>query len=264
MYLSPRHHAATASPSRLLPVLAAALLVSAACGGAKDQAAMSAAADTAAVTAAPPAAAAAASTMPAAPAGNTGSSVRKNEATKPKAAVKLTLASGTRIPVTIRDSITSRHDTTGTVISAVVASDVKDAKGNVVIPAGSPVAMHIAVITASKAGDTKGEGRLELSITSVTVGKTAEPLDVSITDVPHKMVGRGITKGQATDVAVGTAVGALAGQLIGKNTKSTVIGGSVGAVAGGVVAVKGAQSDLVVAAGTEVSFALPRALTYTP
>lgn len=168
------------------------------------------------------------------------------------------------VPVTIRDSITSRHDTTGKVITAVVASDVKDAKGNIVIAAGSPVAMHIAAISPSKAGDTKGEGVLELAVTSLTLGKSAHSVAVSLKDVPHKMVGRGITKGQATDVAVGTAVGAVAGQLIGKNTKSTVIGGSVGAVAGGVVAVKGAQRDIVVAAGTEVSFALPQAITYRP
>jgi uncharacterized membrane protein len=75
------------------------------------------------------------------------------------------------------------------------------------------------------------------------------------------MKGRGVTKGEGEDVAVGAAAGALVGQLIGKNTRSTVIGGAVGAVGGGAVAVKGAQRDIIVAAGTHITFQLPQAIT---
>lgn len=270
MRLTSRSSSPIVSRSRSLPVLAVALVAAVACGGAKSDASMAKADSTAAPApaAAAPAPAAPAPAAATAPARTSGSSVRKNDAgtapAKPKAPTSFTLASGTMVPVTIRDSITSRRDTTGVVLSAVVASDVKDERGNIVIAAGSPVAMHIAVLTASPPGDTKAEGKIDLAVTSITVGKSTESVDVHITDVPHKMVGRGVTKGQVTDVAVGTAIGALAGRLAGKSTKATVVGGAAGAVAGGVVAAKGAQSDVVVAPGTQVSFALPRAVTYTP
>jgi hypothetical protein len=172
-----------------------------------------------------------------------------------------TAPSGTTVEVTIRDSISSRKYSAGHVIGGSVANDVKDERGRVVIPAGSEVALEITKISPSEPGDTKGEGTLELTVTSITVGGTAHDARTVVPSVPHIMKGRGITKGEGEDVAVGAAVGALAGQLIGKNTKSTVIGGAVGAVGGGAVAVKGAQRDIIVAPGTQISFQLPKPIT---
>jgi hypothetical protein len=147
-----------------------------------------------------------------------------------------TAAAGTSVEVTIRDEISSRQYSAGHAVEGSVSRDVVDSKGRVVIPAGSGVSLEITKISPSNAGDTRGE-------------------------IPHTMKGRGVTKGEATDVGVGAAAGALVGQLIGKNTKGTVIGGAVGAVGGGAVAVAGAQRDIVVAPGTHVTFALPQAIT---
>lgn len=61
---------------------------------------------------------------------------------------------------------------------------------------------------------------------------------------------------KAARIAVGTAVGAGAGQLIGKNRRSTVIGGAVGTVAGGAVAVRYAHRDIIVSAGTPIAITL--------
>jgi uncharacterized protein YcfJ len=74
------------------------------------------------------------------------------------------------------------------------------------------------------------------------------------------MKGRGITTDEAARVGAGTVIGALAGQLIGKNTKGTEIGGAVGAVAGGAVAVRYAYRDVVVSAGTPIVFTLTQSL----
>jgi|ERR1035437_45473 hypothetical protein len=172
-----------------------------------------------------------------------------------------TASSGTTIEVTIRDEISSRKLSAGHAVEASVSNDVMDSKSRVVIPAGSPVTIEITKISPSNAGDTRGEGTLELTVTSITVNGASHDARTVVSDVPHTMKGRGITKGQGEDLAVGAAVGALAGQLIGKNTKSTVIGGAVGAVGGGAVAVAGAQRDIVVAAGTHITFQLPKAIT---
>ena len=168
-----------------------------------------------------------------------------------------TLAAGTTVEVTMRDSMSSRRNTLGNPIDAAVTRDVLDAKGRVVIPAGSPVSLHISAISPSKAGDRDGEGTLELTVTSLRVNGVSHSVTAVVRNIPHTMKGRGVTKGVAEDVAVGTVVGAVAGQVIGKNTKSTVVGGAVGAVAGGAVAVAGAQRDIVVGPGTHITFALP-------
>jgi hypothetical protein len=172
-----------------------------------------------------------------------------------------TAPSGTTVEVTIRDEISSRKFSAGHAVEGSVSNDVMDSKGRVVIPAGSPVAIEITRISPSNAGDTRGEGTLELTVTSITVNGASHDARTVVSDVPHSMKGRGVTKGEGEDVAVGAAVGALAGQLIGKNTKSTVIGGAVGAVGGGAVAAAGAQRDIVVAAGTHITFQLPQAIT---
>jgi hypothetical protein len=165
------------------------------------------------------------------------------------------------VEVTIRDEISSRRFSAGHAVEGSVSNDVVDAKGRVVIPAGSPVALEITKISPSNAGDTRGEGTLELTVISITVNGVSHEARTVVGAVPHTMKGRGVTKGEGADVAVGAAVGALAGQLIGKNTKSTVIGGAVGAVGGGAVAVAGAQRDIVVAAGTHITIQLPQAIT---
>ena len=172
-----------------------------------------------------------------------------------------TIASGTTVEATIRDEITSLHNTVGQELTATVSQNVMDGKGRVVIPAGSPVALHISAISPAKAGETSSEGNLELTVTSVTVNGSSHNENVVVRSIPHTMKGRGITKGVAEDLAVGTAIGAIAGQVIGKNPKSTAIGAAAGAVVGGAVAVAGAQRDIVVAPGTRIAFSLPNAIT---
>jgi hypothetical protein len=174
-----------------------------------------------------------------------------------------TAAAGTRVEVTLGEEISSRKYSAGHTMEGSVSNDVLDSRGRVVIPAGSSVSLEITRISPSNAGDTRGEGTLELTVNSINVnGSSHEARAVlGINDIPHSMKGRGVTKGEGTDVAVGAAAGALVGQLIGKNTKGTVIGGAVGAVGGGAVAVAGAQRDVIVPAGTHISFSLPQAIT---
>ena len=190
-----------------------------------------------------------------------GSSPSTASAAMPAASTSRTAPGGTNVEVTINEEISSRKYSAGHMVPGSVSSDVLDSRGRVVIPAGAPVNIEITRIAPSDAGHPSAEGVLELTVTSITVNGTAHEARTVVGSVPHIMKGRGVTKGQGTDVAVGAAVGALAGQLIGKNTRSTVIGGAVGAVGGGAVAVAGAQRDIIVAPGTHISISLPQAIT---
>src|SRR5215207_5635811 len=81
----------------------------------------------------------------------------------------LALGSGTTLSTTVDREITSRTDKPGASVTGTVASDVMDASGRVVIPAGSKVTMTITEIHES---ENKGDktGKLTLTPTSVQIG----------------------------------------------------------------------------------------------
>jgi hypothetical protein len=169
------------------------------------------------------------------------------------------LASGTRVNATIENALSSRTNKPGETLRATVSSDVKNARGTVVIPAGSTVQLTIEQLEPGS-DQVRPEGRLNLLVNSVTVKGQVYPVSASLSPVPHSMKGRGITTDEAARVGAGTAIGAIVGQAIGKNTKSTVIGGAVGTVAGGAVAVRYAYRDVIVSPGTPIVFTLERSL----
>lgn len=196
-------------------------------------------------------------------AGGTGDDAQKaaeGGAKSADATVGRSLASGARVEATIQDALSSRTNKSGETVRAVVSRDVTDDRGRVVIPAGSNVTLTIDKLEPGS-DQVRPEGRLQLIVSSVTVNGAAYPLSASLDPVPHHMEGRGITTDEAARIAAGTAIGAAAGQVIGKNTKSTVIGGAVGAVAGGAAAVRYAYRDVIVSAGTPIVFTLTQSLS---
>ncbi len=170
------------------------------------------------------------------------------------------LAGGARVEATIEKAFSSRTNKAGETVHATVSGDVKDARGGVVIPSGSPVTLTIETLDPGN-DQIRPEGRLALTVTSVNVNGLDYPIVADLTPVTHQLVGRGITKDEAERIGAGTAIGAVAGRLIGKSTKGTVIGGAAGAIAGTAVAVHYAYRDVVVSAGTPITFTLSRALT---
>ena len=170
------------------------------------------------------------------------------------------LGSGTRVGASMQTGLSSRVNKSGELVRANVSSDIRDARGNVVIPAGSTINMTIDKLEPGS-DQIRPEGRLMLNVNSVTVNGREYPVSASLDPVPHTMKGRGITTDEAARVAAGTAIGAIAGQVIGKNQKGTVIGGAVGAVAGGAVAAKYAYRDVIVAAGAPITITLNSSLS---
>jgi YMGG-like Gly-zipper len=173
--------------------------------------------------------------------------------------VSASLASGTAVSATIQDAISSRTNTVGQHVSAIVSGDVTDDAGRVVIPGGSAL-----VLTITKLGPAKNSGQADGAIvldgTSVTVGGTTYDLAATVGPVPHTLKGRGITESAVGNVAVGTVVGAVVGQAIGKDQKSTIIGGAIGAVAGGARAATVADRDVIVTPGTPITLTLTQTL----
>jgi hypothetical protein len=169
------------------------------------------------------------------------------------------LVSGTRIEARIEDSLTSRHNKAGETLMATVSADVKDAYGQVAIPAGSAVGLRIAQLEPAT-NKSQADGKIALDVTSVTVRGQTYQVRSRVNAVPHQLVGRGVTAGEVEKAAGGAVIGAAAGRILGRNTKGAVIGGAVGAGAGTAAAVHWASRDVVVTPGTSIVFSLPQAL----
>lgn len=218
--------------------VALALVATAACGGgdstdaareielapAETGAAMS---DTAATGAAAPAPAPAAAPAPA-PARPTAAAPARATARSGalSAGATLALASGSRV-------CTNTHKV-GDRFTATTTADVAATNG-VTIPAGSEVTLE--VVESARGQNGRDNVKLAFKPVSITVRGRTSDLTADVTRVAaleYDRVQSNTT--QAGKVAAGAAVGAIAGQVLGRDTKSTVAGAAVGAAAGGVVA----------------------------
>jgi hypothetical protein len=171
----------------------------------------------------------------------------------------LMLAAGTRVGLTANDSISTRSAHAGDPFTATVSHDVKDATGRVVIPAGSSVSGTVAA--AEPAPNPNSTGRIELSVTSVSVRGKSYPIDASVVSKDTVMQGRGVTKADAAKVAGGAVAGAILGKIVGKNTKGAVIGGAAGAAAGAAAARASRDIDVVIPKGAAMTIKLNQSLT---
>jgi hypothetical protein len=172
----------------------------------------------------------------------------------------LALASGTIIPTAVDQEINSRSNKKGEVVTTTVSSDVTDSRGRVIIPAGSKVTMTITEIRES---ENKGDqtGKLTLTPTEVAIGGRSYPLTASAEALDRHLKDRKTNAGDVAKVGAGAAIGAVAGRVIGGNTKSAVIGGVIGGAVGTQRAVETQDRDVVVPAGSRVQLTLQSGLT---
>ncbi len=167
---------------------------------------------------------------------------------------------GTEIPAALEDSLNSRHDTAGEIVTARVMNDVKGPDDHIFIPAGSQVRLTVTRLEPARS-KSAADGKVALRVDGIMINDRLQRVSANVRPIPHELRGRGVTAGDAAKVGVGAAGGAVLGRVIGKNTKGAVIGGVVGAAGGAVVASQTASRDVVVAARTPFTFVLTAPLT---
>jgi hypothetical protein len=186
----------------------------------------------------------------------------KPAAPKPvaKPPAPLALSAGATLATTVNREITSRTDKPGATVTGTVASDVTDASGRVVIPAGSTVTMTITEIHES---ENKGDktGKLTLTPTSVEIQGQSYALSGSAVAVERTLRDRKTNAGDVAKVGAGTAIGAVAGRVIGGSTKGAVIGGIIGGAVGTQRAIETQDRDVVVPASSRVDITLDGTFT---
>jgi hypothetical protein len=187
-------------------------------------------------------------------------------ATKPKAKPKpkpapapapapLALNGGTVVATTMDREITSKTDKPGATVTGTVASDVTDATGRVVIPAGSRVTMTITEIHES---ENKGDktGKLTLTPTAVVIAGESHAIDGSAVALERTLRDRKTNAGDVAKVGAGAGIGAIAGRVIGGSTKGAIIGGIIGGAVGTQRAIETQDRDVVVPANSRVEVTL--------
>jgi hypothetical protein len=172
----------------------------------------------------------------------------------------LALDAGSVVATTVDREINSRTDKPGATVTGTVASDVTDATGRVVIPAGSKVTMTITEIHES---ENKGDktGKLTLTPTEVAISGKTYPLVASAEALDRQLKDRKTNAGDVAKVGAGAAAGAIVGRVVGGNTKGAVIGGILGAAVGTQRAVETQDRDVVVPAGSRVQLTLQSGIT---
>jgi BON domain len=174
----------------------------------------------------------------------------------PKPPEPIVVPAGTVLTVITGQSLSSKTSTTGQAFIATLAQPV-GAGGRTALPKGATVSG--TVVTAKAKGKIKGEGQLDLVLTSVSVRGHTYPIKTNLLSSTEK--GKG--KRTAATTGGGAAGGALIGGIAGGG-KGAGIGALVGAGAGLVGGAFTGNKQIELPAESALSFTLTSSLTLPP
>jgi hypothetical protein len=183
---------------------------------------------------------------------------------------------GTRIPLSLINSISTRHSAEGDRVYLETVFPIL-AGGKIVIPPGSFVSGTITEV--KRPGRVKGRGELYLRFDTLTLangvtrdfrarvggidGRGNEELDRK----EGKIIGEGNKAGDAKTIGETTAAGASIGILAGSAAKGVGMGAGIGAAAGAatglamVLLTRG--PDAVLAKGSSIEMVLDRSISFS-
>jgi hypothetical protein len=160
------------------------------------------------------------------------------------------VASGTSFRFAASTKVCSNTVAVGGQFTASLAASVTATNG-IVVPEGATGTF--AVVEAKTAKGSNDQTSLTVKLVSVTYGGRTYPLEATVQSTSAERV-RSSSKGtDAKKVAGGAILGAIAGQLIGKGTRGTMIG-----------AAATANFDTCINAGAGISATLDAPVTVRP
>ena len=174
----------------------------------------------------------------------------------PPAPAKVTVPSGTALPVRLIDTIDSATAQTGDTFHGTLDSPLA-IDGEVVVPAHYDVEGHIVAAQAS--GKFAGRALLELQLDRIKVGDRW--YNVETDHFKQETGSRG--KNTAAKVGGGAVAGAILGGIFGGG-KGAAIGSVAGAGAGGGVQAASKKPDIKLSSERVLTFALQQPVTIVP
>ncbi len=168
----------------------------------------------------------------------------------------IVVSAGTVLVIRTAQALGSKTSQAGQTFGATLAQPVT-VEGRTALPGGSQVSG--TVVTAKAKGKVKGEGQLDLKLTSISVGGQSYPI--------HTIVLSSTVKGKGKRTAATTGGGAAGGALIGGiagGGKGAAIGAGIGAAAGFLGGTFTGNKQIEVPAESALSFTLAQTLTLPP
>ena len=160
-----------------------------------------------------------------------------------------TIASGTALNLRSNSEICTNTSKVGDKFTATLNESVSGSNG-ASIPAGSVVTLTVTRLKRSE--NANDPIVMEFAVNNVEVRGKTYALDASVSHADVARVRNQPKSADAKKVIGGAAIGAIAGQILGKNTKSTVIGAAAGAAAGAGAAAATANYEGCVRAGGNI------------
>ncbi len=159
--------------------------------------------------------------------------------------IRVTVASGTLVPVRINHSLSTKTATAGETFTGTLYAPLQDPSGAVAFPQGTPV---VGTVVASKSkGRFKGAGILALRLRQIG-GESVRTSEYAITT-------KGKGKRTAGFIGGGAGGGALIGGLAGGG-KGALLGGLLGGGAGTVGAAFTGNKPIFIPAESKLRFRL--------
>lgn len=167
-----------------------------------------------------------------------------------RAPSRATVASGTKISLTLDQKLSTENNKKGDAFSATVSEPVTDGS-RVLVPEGATVRGEVTALQKAS-GDKPAV--LKVDFSSIEVRGERRPLSATLTaadvETDKEM------KGEAKKIGGGAAAGGLVGGILGKDAKSTLIGAAVGSAAGTAITLATRQEHAVLPAGTPMEIRL--------
>src|SRR5688572_769936 len=167
------------------------------------------------------------------------------------------VAAGSELDLQAERRVCTNTANVGDRFDAVLVNQVPGANGTV-IPKG---ATAVALVSSIQRDKVQSGGGIDIEIESISFDGRTYPVSSRVTDTQLDKVRSGSRGGDLAKVAAGAVLGAGAGQVVGRDTRSTVIGAAGGAAAGAVLAGRSTTFNACVPNGGRIIAELVRPLT---
>lgn len=183
-----------------------------------------------------------------------GNTVTENATSESKETAAVgTIASGSEIALFSGQRVCTNTYQVGDRFTASVAESVQGSNG-VAIPAGATAVIELTGLKRSENASDNIE--MEFAVKSIAFNGHTYAVNSTVTTAQVEKVRNGDASNDGKKVATGAVIGAIAGQILGRKTKSTVIGAATGAAAGAIVAGATGKYDGCVPNGGRIAIKL--------
>lgn len=167
-----------------------------------------------------------------------------------------TVPEGTSLTFQVTETVSTDTNKQGDYFTTTLTAPAAGLEGGTVLPAGTKGRW----IVTQSSDNVDGKAVLAANLESVQVDGTWVPVEATVTDSELKTDNPDSNTETAAKIGIGAAAGAIVGQVLGKNTESTLKGAGVGAALGTAIALSTRGGSAKIEAGSKITVRLDQPL----